>query len=573
MHIDRMNKLIDKNTLAPVILFAYNRPWHTQKVIDALLANTLIEKTTIYIFQDGSKNPFDILENNRITEVTRCINNANWPTPPIYTKSKINKGLANSIIDGINVVLKEHDYAIILEDDIELSNGFLKYMNECLKMYFNNEKVMHISGYWFPTKNFYSKSDTFFYNSTSCWGWATWKRAWDKLIVDNDVFKKEILNNPKKKYHFDIEGVADFSKQIEQNISGELNTWAYKWYATVFLNKGLCLHPKTSLVQNIGMDGTGVHFTNVDASNHYLSKVHSEIEVKRIALIESKKARKAIHNYYKGQTKFYQKWQGPFISKIKRILKLKMGIEKPDKYYNLNTIARYQPLTIDLFGNNIMVPDAASFKFMYNEIFEKQIYKFYTSNNSPRIIDAGANIGLSVIFFKRLYPDAIIEAFDPDPKIYSILQNNIQAFKITNVRLHNIGLWNCDKELTFYSEGADGGRIVDESDTSNIIQAKFTSLRPFLNGKTDLLKMDIEGAEDVVIEDIKDLLINVDRVFIEYHSFPNKQQTLSKILTILEVAGFRININTPGLVSQQPFVKVNKYNGMDMQLNIYAFKK
>ena len=165
-----MNQLIDKNTLAPVVLFVYNRPWHTQKVIDALLKNSLIEKTTIYIFQDGSKDPLDIVENNRISEVTHCINNINWPTPPIYTKSKINKGLANSIIEGINAVLKEHDYAIILEDDIEISNGFLEYMNASLNMYFNDEMVMHISGYWFPTKGFYSKADTFFYNNTSCWG-------------------------------------------------------------------------------------------------------------------------------------------------------------------------------------------------------------------------------------------------------------------------------------------------------------------------------------------------------------------------------------------------------------------
>src|SRR5690606_13114723 len=98
---------------------------------------------------------------------------------------------------------------------------FLQFMNDSLRIYKDDEKVMHISGYWFPTRKFKSKNKTFFYNSTSCWGWATWKRAWDKLIIDNEVFKKEILENPKRKYHFDIEGIADFSKQIEQNITGE----------------------------------------------------------------------------------------------------------------------------------------------------------------------------------------------------------------------------------------------------------------------------------------------------------------------------------------------------------------
>ena len=111
-----------------------------------------------------------------------------------------------------------------------------------------------------------------------------------------------------------------------------------------------------------------------------------------------------------------------------------------------------------------------------------------------------------------------------------------------------------------------------DSDTGKIIEVETIRLRDYLIRKVDFLKIDIEGAENEVIEDIKDLLHHVERIFVEFHSFNNKEQMLPEILAILKNAGFRLHISSPGLVSKNPFVKLNSYANMDNQLNIYGFR-
>jgi FkbM family methyltransferase len=126
---------------------------------------------------------------------------------------------------------------------------------------------------------------------------------------------------------------------------------------------------------------------------------------------------------------------------------------------------------------------------------------------------------------KNLYPNAKIVAFEPDPNIFSILKDNISSFAYNDVEINNWGLWNTDKIMNFYSEGADGGRIEFQNEQDEkTISVKLKSLKPYLNKKVDFLKIDIEGAEDVVLEDIKNELDNVDRIFIEYHSFEEKNK-------------------------------------------------
>jgi FkbM family methyltransferase len=220
----------------------------------------------------------------------------------------------------------------------------------------------------------------------------------------------------------------------------------------------------------------------------------------------------------------------------------------------------------------IVIPDAASFLFMHKEIFEQEIYKFIAPTDEPFIIDAGANIGLSTIYFKKLYPKASVLAFEPDDYIFKYLKKNILQFGLKEVLLIKKGLWDKEIMLGFNSEGADGGAIDfnEQKKTQNEIEV--TSLKPFLNRKVDFLKIDIEGAEYTVLQDIKDRLNLVDNIFVEYHSFVNQEQKLGEIVSILQKSGFRLHVNSPGLSSVQPFKKINTYNGMDMQLNIYGYR-
>lgn len=237
---------------------------------------------------------------------------------------------------------------------------------------------------------------------------------------------------------------------------------------------------------------------------------------------------------------------------------------------NLKKMPRYLEGNFILFGNEITYADAPSFVFMFEEIFKKEIYKFNSTHQTPYIIDAGANIGLSTIYFKHIYPNSEIVCFEPDKRIHNILCNNINSFKFENVKIFCNALWNDEVVLNFNSEGADAGRISDFDKNQNMVSA--IKLRSFLNKKVDFLKIDIEGAEIIVLEDCKDLLINVERLFVEYHSFVNVPQSLDSLLNILFNAGFRYYIQSNSSSKNSPFLHVNEYLGMDLQLNIYAVK-
>ncbi|MBU2952159.1 FkbM family methyltransferase [Tamlana agarivorans] len=255
-------------------------------------------------------------------------------------------------------------------------------------------------------------------------------------------------------------------------------------------------------------------------------------------------------------------------------MKLKLRLDGTKNNYL--KIPRYTETTVKLEGVDILIPDNASYHFMNEEIFVEEIYKFNSNSSKPYIIDGGANIGMATIYFKKIYPDSEIIAFEPDKKIFDILANNIKRFGFNSVKLINKGLWNENKVLSFFSEGADAGLLSGNLVSNNddrFESIDVESLRPYLNRKVDFLKLDIEGSETEVLIDIDDLLINVEHVFVEYHSFVGKIQSLGEIVNILEKANFRLYISSPGLINKSPFVKVKTYNNMDGQLNIYGIKQ
>ena len=250
----------------------------------------------------------------------------------------------------------------------------------------------------------------------------------------------------------------------------------------------------------------------------------------------------------------------------------KQNIELKVEFSRIRNIPRFTNGTTDLFTDLLYFIDSASFLFMYDEIFKKEIYRFETNSKNPYIIDCGANIGLSVIYFKKLFPKSIILAFEPDKNVFNILQTNVNSFNLSDVTLINKGCWNEETELIFYNEGADGGRITNSNDFDKVSIIKTTRLRGYLAKQIDFLKIDIEGAETKVLEDCEDLLINVKNLFVEYHSFSDKNQTLSLILQILSNSGFRYQVQSVGVFSPHPFLSINSYSGMDLQLNIFAFR-
>ncbi len=245
--------------------------------------------------------------------------------------------------------------------------------------------------------------------------------------------------------------------------------------------------------------------------------------------------------------------------------------QKAREIDRLSRLPRYVPASSDLLGPRVRLLDS-SFLDNYREIFEKEIYKFQTDNLEPYILDCGANVGLSIIYFKRLYPKAVVIGFEPDPNIFAALSENIRSFDLKNVTLVPKAVWSEETRLRFYPEGGNSSRIATSEDDKNIIEVQTTSLRPFINRRVDFLKIDIEGAEAEVMDSCKDLLHLVDSIFIEYHSFEKKPQRLNDILTFLSNAGFRYYLQHTGITSSTPLCQISKLIGMDLQLNIFGYR-
>ncbi|MCK5014019.1 MAG: hypothetical protein KAS66_09375, partial [Candidatus Omnitrophica bacterium] len=170
---------------------------------------------------------------------------------------------------------------------------FLKYMNNALDIYEEYDEVMHIAGYMFPVKG--QLPSTFFYRVTSSWGWGTWKRAWDKFESNEYALLKR-LKSREKRHEFDIQGTIKYYRMLVLQAIGVNDSWAIRWYASVFLNNGLCLHPGKSLVNNIGHDDSGVHSIS---TNVYDVKISKEKDFSFTTDIsESKKAVTLMANFY-----------------------------------------------------------------------------------------------------------------------------------------------------------------------------------------------------------------------------------------------------------------------------------
>jgi hypothetical protein len=238
---------------APIALFVYNRPEHTRRTIKFLQQNLMAEESRLYIFSDAAK---DLNNQSLVDEVRDFIRSVDGFKHVEIIERKSNMGLANSIIDGVSRLVKEYGKIIVFEDDLISSMYTLQYFNDALNRYQNEDTVMHIGAYMYPLKE-ENLPETFFYRAATSWGWATWDRAWKHFEPDIDLIISRF--DQEKKHQFSIEGTMNFWKQIQEFKSGKNNSWAIRWYASIFLRRGLTLNPSKSLINNIGHDGTGIH--------------------------------------------------------------------------------------------------------------------------------------------------------------------------------------------------------------------------------------------------------------------------------------------------------------------------
>ncbi len=274
---------------APVLLFTYNRPSHTRQTLEALMNNSLCSETELYIFSDGYKDDFDKKD---VLEVRKLIHTIDSFKDIHIIENDQNLGLAKNIIEGVTRIINEYGKVIVLEDDLITAPYFLTFMNDALNIFKDEEKVGHIHGFCFPINGL---PESFLIKWTGSWGWATWKRAWDKFNPEG----QELLNEIKRRRltrQFDFNGKYPYTRMLKRQINGKNDSWAIRWNATLFLNDMLSLNAGRSLVQNIGFDGSGIHSGSDEIYSTDLFKDKLSIDIAET--IEDKSARKAFVKYY-----------------------------------------------------------------------------------------------------------------------------------------------------------------------------------------------------------------------------------------------------------------------------------
>jgi len=254
-----------RQSFAPVVLFTYNRPWHTRQTVTALQNNEPARNSELYIFSDGPKNQED--EQN-VVEVRRFIRTVSGFKKTIIVEQTENRGLADSIINGVSEVVNDRGRVIVLEDDLLTGPNFLGFMNTALDYYQEKNDVWHISGWNYPIDSA-ELPDTFLWRAMNCWGWATWADRWQYYRRDPEELIKSFTREDI--FRFNLDGNFDFWRQVKRNAAGKIKSWAIFWYAAIFRHKGLCLNPTRSLVRNIGRDGSGKHCGNGDSSRSPIS--------------------------------------------------------------------------------------------------------------------------------------------------------------------------------------------------------------------------------------------------------------------------------------------------------------
>lgn len=238
--------------LAPIALIAFKRPMTTLQTLYTLSRCPEAERSELFVFCDGPRNEGE----RRDVELTReVIRSHKWCGRVEIVEAEQNRGLARSVIAAVTRLCDSHGRVIVLEDDLLVSRGFLAYMNEALRRYAEEERVMQVSGHCFDIDP--QAPRPFFLPLVTTWGWGTWKRAWARF--QERPLDVERLQDRAYRRAFDADGSYVFSGMLEAQLAGRVDSWGIRWMWSVFHHQGRVLFPGRTLVKNIGAGEGATH--------------------------------------------------------------------------------------------------------------------------------------------------------------------------------------------------------------------------------------------------------------------------------------------------------------------------
>jgi hypothetical protein len=281
--------------LAPVVLFAYNRPVHLQRTLDALAACRLADQTEVYAFSDGPRRAAAAPAVAKVREVLAQEATRGRFAGIHVDAAQANRGLANSIIRGVGGVIERHGRAIVLEDDLLVTADFLAFMNDCLDYYADDPSVGAVTGFC-PLQAMPAgfRGDVFMAMRNCSHGWATWARVWEG--VDWSAAGKDRLDTDwAMRRDFNREG-NDRYDRLRRQMAGKIDSWSIRFGLSLFTHGMGTVYPAVNRVSNIGFDGSGVHCGTGSSKNERIAE--SDYTLHKVALDPA--IQRAFHRTYSG---------------------------------------------------------------------------------------------------------------------------------------------------------------------------------------------------------------------------------------------------------------------------------
>ena len=239
--------------LAPIVLFTYNRLKNTRETIRCLLANAEAAASDLIVFSDAPKQAG---AGESVAAVRAYLHSITGFRSIRIVERQSNYGLVRNITSGVTEVVNQYGCVIVLEDDHSVSPYFLKYMNEGLERLADREDIVSIHGYMYPHRT--PLPEAFLIKGADCWGWATWKRAWDLFSPDAAHLCQEIVRQGRQA-EFDFNGSYPYLQMLKDQADGKAGSWAVCWYASAFLQDKFTVYPGESLVQINSLTDGGDH--------------------------------------------------------------------------------------------------------------------------------------------------------------------------------------------------------------------------------------------------------------------------------------------------------------------------
>jgi hypothetical protein len=291
---------MDINNLAPIVLFVYNRPWHTRRTIDALQLNNLAKDSDLIIFSDAPKDDKAFLAVKEVRDFVKTITGFKNIT---IIERDVNYGLVRSIKEGVTEIVNRSGKIIVLEDDLVTHPQFLEFMNTGLEICKSNKRIFSITGYSHLKSDgeyLSNTNNTYFLKIISTWSWATWADRWE--FYNDDTTDSNVLNTNSdlvKKFNYD--NSYPYYKMLKNRNNGKVKSWGIVWYWNVFKQNGLTLYPTETLIDQIGFDGSGQNSRNYAIINNNIRQMNyvfdfpstaEEVKVNRLKIVKTLKMRK-----------------------------------------------------------------------------------------------------------------------------------------------------------------------------------------------------------------------------------------------------------------------------------------